>query len=91
MEKQGVSLVFSLFSSLFTPLKRFRGFLLVVCEENVLFLLSVVCGFLLRVWRSKAFCFLLVLCGFEPGLEPSFKPGFKPGFESDLNPGCTPA
>ena len=93
MEKQGVSLVFNLFSSLFTPEAISCGFLLLVCEENVFIL--VVC----RVWLSAScvclflICFhcfnpllaiscgfLLIVLRFEPGLEPGFKPGL-PGFE----------
>ena len=61
-EKQGVLLVFNLFSSLLT-LKRFScGFLLVVCEEDVfLFLLSVACGFLLLVC-GEARRFTCIIC-----------------------------
>ena len=46
VEKQGVSLVFNLFSSLLPPLKRFRVAFSLLCVKKTLFSLSVACGFL---------------------------------------------
>ena len=48
-EKQGVSLVFNMFSSLLTPLKRFRVAFSLLCVKKTFFILVVCC-----VWLSAS-------------------------------------